>query len=93
MACYWTDALVFYVKCEEFAGHSAVQFILNVPLQMLYLPMFGLYGIADPAASMTNVLLMLGLATVYWIPLLYLVAYVVAVRLDRKRSTRAAQAQ
>ncbi len=89
VACFWTDALVFYVKCEGFTGDSALQFILNVPLQMLYLPFFGLYSITDPTASMKTGLYMLSLGLLYWIAPLFLVARMVVDRIERRRLTHA----
>jgi hypothetical protein len=86
VACYWTDALVFYVKCQGFAGHDAVQFILNLPFQMLYSPMFGLYGMSDPSAPIESVLYLLGMTALLWAPPLSLLSFWVARYIKRRRS-------
>ena len=67
-ACYWTDALVLYVKCES----SIAQGFLNFPLQLVYAPMFGLVALFDSLAGVPYGMLLLGEAALLWAPLFYL---------------------
>ncbi len=42
--CYLTDAMVPYVECRVFLGHKVVKFLVNLPYQLIYLPLFGVAG-------------------------------------------------
>jgi hypothetical protein len=67
--CYWTDALVPGVECTgPWAGLLA--FVLNLPAALLYLPMFALAALG----SLTG-LRLLGMAVLYWAPIIYLAWY------------------
>lgn len=62
--CYFADAMVSYVQCRGFFGQSIVKFILNMPYQLIYLPMFGVLGfIRAPWAIL--------LAILAWAPIVY----------------------
>jgi hypothetical protein len=66
--CYWTDALVPGVKCVA----MPLQYFLNLPGMLLYLPMFGLMALFDSVAAIPYGLLLLAVSAVLWAPLVYL---------------------
>jgi hypothetical protein len=66
--CYWTDALVILVRCEGFWAHQVAAYILNLPLNLVYVPMFGLAGISEAPW-------LLPYAALIWTPILYFFWY------------------
>ena len=67
-ACYWTDALVPGVKCVS----TSLQYLLNLPGMLLYLPTFGLVALFDSGAGVPYGLLLLAVSALLWAPLIYL---------------------
>jgi hypothetical protein len=67
-ACYWTDALVPGVECVSIP----LQYFLNLPGLLVYLPMFGLMALFDSVAAIPYGVLLLGVSAVLWAPLIYL---------------------
>ena len=68
--CYFTDAMVSYVQCRGFFGHSIVKFILNMPYQLIYLPMFGVLGFIRAPW-------LIFLAILAWAPIVYFMWHVI----------------
>ena len=78
--CYWTDALMPYVKCDL----AIAQGFLNFPLQLVYAPMFGLIALFDSLAAVPYGLLLLAEAVLLWAPLMYLAWYLLLGREARR---------
>jgi len=68
--CYLTDAMLPYVECRGFLGHSIVKFIFNLPLQLLYLPVFGVISILRAPWLIL-------LALFAWLPIIYFIWYLI----------------
>ena len=68
--CYLTDAMVPYVECREFFGHSLIKFIFNMPFQLLYLPVFGVIGFLRAPW-------LIFLAVFAWSPIVYFIWYLI----------------
>ena len=75
--CYVTDALVVGAKCRGFIGSGIIEFAINLPLSLIYLPLFGFAGVLtlEPKALGATAL---GIAL--WLPLIYLARYVLRNR-------------
>ena len=68
--CYLEDKLVIGVKCIGFSGSEVVTYILNMPLRLIYLPLFGLaYLFSEPFSGSSLVMLLHGI--LLWFPLFY----------------------
>lgn len=65
--CFLTDALVGYVACQYFPGSRIVYWLVNLPLLLLYLPIFGVMILAR---IHTPWVLLKGIAL--WLPILFL---------------------
>lgn len=75
--CYVTDALVAGAKCRGFIGSAIIQFAINLPLSLIYMPLFGLAGILNLELKALGITA-LGIAL--WLPLIYLARYVLRNR-------------
>jgi len=65
--CFLGDALIPYAECKGFPGSSVVRFVLSLPYALMFIPMFGLYGVMQGGPIWP---LVLGLAL--WAPVAYL---------------------
>lgn len=74
--CYWTDALVPFVECSGFWGYHVVAYIVNLPLRLLYLPVFGVAGIFRAPWIILH-------AAVVWAPIAYFAWYLLRYRRSR----------
>ena len=71
--CYWTDALVVFVKCgEDLSAHALRSFFYNFWTHFIYYPMFAISGSAD----------LIGMTILIYAPLVFLV-YVLVQRFRR----------
>ena len=52
--CYWTDALVVYIECRNVEYGEAIEFISNLPLLVLYTPMFVFSATPDSFISSSD---------------------------------------
>jgi hypothetical protein len=68
--CYLTDAMLPYVECRGFLGHSIVKFIFNLPFQLLYLPIFGVINFLRAPW-------LIFLALFAWLPIAYCIWYLI----------------
>ena len=68
--CYLTDAMVPYVECRGFFGHSLLEFIFNMPFLLLYLPVFG-------AMAFLRAPWLIFLAVFAWSPIIYFIWYLI----------------
>ena len=66
--CYLTDAMVPFVECRGYFGHSFVKVIINMPFQLLYLPVFGVMGLFRAPW-------LIFLAVFAWSPIFYFIWY------------------
>lgn len=66
--CYWTDALIVYVECTGIPAAQALEYAINLPLNLLYLPSFGLVGLFD---GYWVALLTLLHGVILWLPVVY----------------------
>jgi len=69
--CYQRDALVWGAVCTGFAGSSVVAFILNMPLNLFYGPLFGVAGLFEKPFYAES-LYALGLGAALWAPVVFL---------------------
>jgi hypothetical protein len=76
--------MIVFVECQGFPGHSTAQFILNLPGSLLYAPLFTLYSLSQ--VQVASFLSLLALSLLYWSPVLYLLAFRRAARLERKHA-------
>ena len=65
--CFLTSALVGYVECQGFFASELVQWIVNLPLSLLYYPLFGVMALAR------GIVWLLFLAVLVWLPILFLI--------------------
>ena len=77
--CYSTDALITYVECKGFPGHSFVKFIVNMPYQLIYLPVFGVTGFIHSPWLIV-------LAAIAWSPFVYFGWYLIKHQNKLKKS-------
>ena len=69
--CYLTDAMVPYVECRGYFGHSIVKIIINMPFQLLYLPVSGVIGFLRAPWLII-------LAIFSWSPIVYFIWYLIS---------------
>ena len=67
--CFLSDALVIGVKCQGFSGAGALALILNLPLYLFYLPLFGIAGIFS-GHLISIIDLLVGI--MIWLPITFL---------------------
>jgi hypothetical protein len=71
IGCYITDKFVIGAMCEGFREAEVVQFILNMPLLLLYAPLLGMLGLFEGPSRLHYVyLLLMGIAL--WLPIVFL---------------------
>ncbi|MGF6331425.1 hypothetical protein ABH909_004303 [Pseudomonas sp. BS3782 TE3695] len=68
--CYRTDALLPYVECRGFFAWPLVKVVLNLPYQIVFVPMFAVYAASE--FEPRPFLLLLSLGILLWLPLIYL---------------------
>ena len=68
--CYVTDAMVTYVNCKGFFGSKIVKLIINIPYQLIYLPIFGVLSIIRAPW-------LIFIALFAWTPIIYFVWYLI----------------
>ena len=78
--CYWTDALVIFVKCQGFGGSEIAAWLFNLPLNLFYVPMFGVVGVLEAPW-------LLPYAALIWAPIIYFCWHLVRALTRRSRGT------
>ena len=68
--CYLTNAMLPYIECREFIGYSIAKFVFNLPLQLLYLPVFGVI-------SFLKAPWLIFFAVFAWSPIFYFIWYLI----------------
>ena len=68
--CYRTDALLPYVECRGSFAWSLAKVVLNLPYQVVFVPMFAVYAASE--FEPRPFLLLLSLGVLLWLPLIYL---------------------
>jgi hypothetical protein len=86
VGCYLRDALVVGAQCSGFHGATAVSFVLNMPLNLFYAPLFGVAGLFEGPFFVESLYTLL-LGALLWAPIIFLLWIRLRYRLTR-HSTR-----
>ncbi|MGF6400447.1 hypothetical protein ABH905_004113 [Pseudomonas frederiksbergensis] len=68
--CYRTDALLPYVECRGFFAWPLAKVALNLPYQVVFVPMFAVHAAFE--FEPRPFLLLMSLGVLLWLPLIYL---------------------
>ena len=70
--CYISNALVAGAKCNGFYGSNIVSFIINMPLNLIYAPIFGIASLFQSPFYMSGLYTLLT-GFLLWLPIVFLI--------------------